>query len=69
MIFETHDFGSESHISKVAERMRGIALYCANPVPTTPMCSFANAVVNNDANLWTITRLDPANDELGATIR
>jgi hypothetical protein len=69
MIVETHDFGSESHISKVAERKRGIALYCANPVPTTPMCSFVNAVVNNDANLWTITRLDPANDELGATIR
>jgi len=69
MIFETHDFGSESHISKVAERKRGIALYCANPVPTTSMCSFANAVVNNDANLWTIRRLDPAHDELGATIR
>ncbi len=69
MIFETHDFGSESHTSKVAERMRGAAFYCANPVPTTPIWSFPNAVVNNDANLWTITRLDPAKDELGAMIR
>jgi hypothetical protein len=26
-------------------------------------------MVNNDANLWTITRLAPANDELGAMNR
>jgi hypothetical protein len=32
------------------------------------VCLFLNAVVNNDADLWTITRLAPANDELGAII-
>jgi hypothetical protein len=33
------------------------------------VCLFPNAVVNNDADLWTITRLAPANDELGAMNR
>src|SRR5439155_6929133 len=58
----------ESHYPKLAERMRGTALYPVNTVPTAPMCSFQNVVVNNEADLWIITRLAPANDELGAII-
>ena len=69
MFFESRDIGLESHFPKLAERMRGTALYPANTVPTAPMCSFQNVVVNNEANLWIITRLARANDELGAMNR
>ena len=69
MIFATHDSGSESHISKLAERMRApLSSMRIQPQPQ-PVCLFPNAVVNNDADLWTITRLAPANDELGAMSR
>ena len=68
MIVETHDTGSESHISKLAERMRApLSSMRIQPQPQ-PVCLFPNAVVNNDADLWTVTRLAPANDELGAII-
>ena len=60
--------GFESHFPKLAERMRRAALYPANTVPTAPMYSFQNVVVNNEADLWIITRLALANDELGAII-
>ncbi len=68
MLFEFRKravIGSESPCPKLA----GAALYHANTVPTAPMCSFQNIVVNNDANLWIITRLARANDELGAMNR
>jgi hypothetical protein len=68
MIFEMRVLGFESHFPKLAERMRGTALYPAKTVPTAPMCSFQNVVVNNEADLWIITRLALANDELGAII-
>ena len=68
MIFEMRNSGSESQLSKLAERMLGAALYHANMVPSAPMCSFPNVVVNNEADLWIITRLALANDELGAII-
>ncbi len=69
MFVESRDIGFESHFPKLAERMRGAALYHANTVPTAPMCSFQNVVVNNEADLWIITRLARANDELGAMNR
>ena len=60
--------GSESQLSKLAERMLVAALDHANMVPSAPMCLFPNVVVNNKAALWIITRLALANDELGAII-
>ena len=65
MFVESRDLGFESHFPKLAERMRRAALYPANTVPTAPMYSFQNVVVNNEADLWIITRLARSNDELG----
>jgi hypothetical protein len=66
MIFETRYSGSGSQLSKLAERMLGAALCHANMVPSAPMCLFPNVVVNNEADLWIITRLAPANGALFA---
>jgi len=55
MTYETHEFGSESHISKLAERMRRADLYNENTVPTAPICSLQNVVVNNEPDLWITT--------------
>ena len=68
IIFATHDFGSESHISKLAERMLALLSSMRIQPQPQPVCLFLNAVANDDADLWTITRLAPANDELGAII-
>ena len=65
MICETRDIGSESHFTKLRRTNAMAALYRANVIPTAPMCSFQNVVVNNEADLWIITRLARANDELG----
>ena len=40
MIFEMRDIGSESHLSELAERMRGSALYHANAVPPRQCARF-----------------------------
>jgi hypothetical protein len=48
MIFETHDSGSESHISKLAERMRAPLSSMRIQPQQQPVCLFLNAVVNND---------------------
>jgi len=69
MFVESRDFGFESHFPKLAERMRRAALYPANTVPTAPMYSFQNVVVNNEAGLWIITRLARFSGELGAINR
>ena len=63
MIVEMRGIGSQSHLSKLAERMPApLFSMRIQPQPQT-VCLFPNAVVNNDANLWIITRLAPANDE------
>jgi hypothetical protein len=69
MFVESRDIGFESHFPKLAERMRGTALYPAKTVPTAPMCLFQNVVVDNEADLWIITRLARFSGELGAMNR
>ena len=59
----------ESFLRQLVEvlvRIHDVALDDANVIPMGPMCSFQNVVVNNEADLWIITRLARANDELGA---
>ena len=53
--FEMRNSGSESQLSKLAERMLVAALDHANMVPSAPMCLFPNVVVDNKAALWIIT--------------
>jgi len=64
-IFETSRIGSESHFTKLAERMRAPLSTMCNTVPTAPICSFQDVVVKNKADLWITTTLAGANDEVG----
>jgi len=69
MFVESRDFGFESHFSEAGRTNAEGRLYPANTVPTAPMYSFQNVVVNNEAGLWIITRLARFSGELGAINR
>ena len=55
---------SEPFIGAGRTKARARSLPCERG-STAAMCSFQNVVVNNEADLWIITQLASANDELG----